>query len=114
MCSSLTKKGAKCKSVGTRCRWHILDTCPVCFDDVQFSSRHVTNCNHVFHQECIRKWFETSDECPICRSAQMNDPFVIFKHSIRESITNTYMDAIRSLEEDVTRYRRRIRALRDR
>lgn len=114
MCSSLTKKGTKCKSPASKCRWHVTEMCPVCFEDVQFNTRHKTSCGHVFHSECIRKWFESSDECPICRTEQLEDPLIIFKHNIRNSLTNTYMDAIRSLEEDVTRYRRRLRALRDR
>jgi hypothetical protein len=24
-------------------------------------------CNHVFHQECIKQWIETSSLCPICK-----------------------------------------------
>ena len=113
MCSGLTKKGTKCKRT-TQCRWHEVEQCPVCFDDIQFINKHVTVCQHKFHVECIRKWFETSDECPICRTEQAEDPLIIFKHNIRNSLSVMYMDAIRSLEEDVTRYRRRIRALRDR
>jgi hypothetical protein len=112
-CSGLTKSGTKCKR-NSSCRWHVIEACPVCFEDVQFSNRHMTTCHHVFHQECIRKWFETSDECPICRREQIEDPFILFKHNIRNTMSENYMDAIRSLEEDVTRYRRRLRALRDR
>lgn len=27
----------------------------------------ITSCNHVFHQECIMRWFRDHFRCPICR-----------------------------------------------
>ena len=27
-----------------------------------------TEVKHIFHQECIAKWFEKKKECPLCRS----------------------------------------------
>ena len=75
---------------------------------------HSTSCGHIFHSQCIIKWFETSDFCPVCRTEQHEDQFIVFKRNVKENMSSTYMDAIRSLEEDVTRYRRRLRALRDR
>lgn len=82
-------------------------------DDIQCTEKYTTSCKHVFHIQCLRTWFQKSDECPICRREQTDDPWITFKHAIHDSVASTYMDAIRSLEEDVTRYRRRIRALRD-
>lgn len=68
----------------------------------------------MFHNECIRKWYEVSDDCPVCRTEQTNDPLIVFKHNIHENISRNYMDVIQSLEQDVSRYRRRLaRALRD-
>lgn len=54
-----------------------------------------------------------SDECPVCRSEQNDEPMIIFKRTVHENVSRNYMEAIRSLEADVTRYRRRLRALRD-
>jgi len=28
-----------------------------------------TNCSHVFHKECLRKWISNKVECPICRTS---------------------------------------------
>ena len=25
------------------------------------------SCGHQFHQKCVDKWFETKDNCPLCR-----------------------------------------------
>lgn len=112
-CSGLTKSGSKCKR-NANCRWHKLETCPVCLEDIPVKNNHVTSCRHVFHQDCIRTWFESSDDCPICRTEQTTDPLILFKNNICANMRENYMNVIRSLEEDVTRYRRRLRALRER
>lgn len=30
--------------------------------------RKICSCNHTFHQECVDKWFEDKDTCPVCRT----------------------------------------------
>ncbi|XP_038888539.1 RING-H2 finger protein ATL29-like [Benincasa hispida] len=43
--------------------------CAIClleFDDDSFL-RLLTNCYHVFHQECIDLWLESHKTCPVCR-----------------------------------------------
>ena len=25
------------------------------------------NCKHDYHEECIKKWFERNNKCPICK-----------------------------------------------
>ena len=112
-CSGLTKKGSKCRRTSL-CRWHKQETCPVCLEEIQFKQLHKTSCGHVFHHECILNWFVASDDCPVCRNEESGDQMIIFKHNVHEKMAQNYMDTIRSLEDDVTRYRRRIRALRDR
>ena len=61
----------------------------------------------MFHDKCIMQWFETSIECPTCRMEQDDDPIVIFKKNVEENIREKYRDAIRSLEVDLARARRR-------
>ena len=29
-------------------------------------------CQHMFHKDCINKWFQHSDRCPICRTNLRN------------------------------------------
>jgi hypothetical protein len=53
------------------------------------------------------KWFETSDECPVCRHEESNDPLIVFKRNVKANMENIYMEAIHTLENDVQRLRRR-------
>jgi hypothetical protein len=53
------------------------------------------------------KWFEESIECPQCRMEQDDDPIVMFKQNVEENIREKYRDAIRTLELEVARARRR-------
>lgn len=109
----MNQNGTKCKQRASNCRWHKSVTCPICLDDIQYKDVHTTSCSHKFHTGCILRWFVTSDDCPICRTEQAEDPMIVFKRTFHENLSRNYMDAIRSLESDVTRYRRRLRALRD-
>jgi hypothetical protein len=52
-------------------------------------------------------WFETSIECPTCRMEQDDDPIVVFRKNVEENIREKYRDAIKSLEMEVARARRR-------
>jgi len=56
------------------------DLCSICMGHLMHPSCDVegsllkrrptieTNCSHVFHKECLRKWIYNKVECPICRS----------------------------------------------
>ncbi|KAF5178537.1 Ring-h2 finger protein atl57 [Thalictrum thalictroides] len=47
--------------------------CVVCL--CEFEEREtvkmIPHCRHVFHPECIDKWFSSHDSCPLCRSIQL-------------------------------------------
>ena len=40
--------------------------CPICKEE--FTEGSKTHCGHVFHNECIVKWYSENDTCPMCRS----------------------------------------------
>lgn len=46
------------------------ETCLIC-SDTETGHRVVTRCVHLFHLECLNKWFEArfSRTCPVCRSS---------------------------------------------
>ena len=44
--------------------------CVICMTEVVVSDRDymVAPCNHLFHDECLRRWMEVKMECPTCRA----------------------------------------------
>lgn len=45
------------------------DRCAICQEDFigGAAARRLTVCRHLFHRECIDRWFNTSVRCPVCR-----------------------------------------------
>ena len=41
--------------------------CSICFEKIPFQNQHYLHCGHVFHCDCISKWLNSSNVCPICR-----------------------------------------------
>ncbi|KAF5286398.1 hypothetical protein FQA39_LY16318 [Lamprigera yunnana] len=44
------------------------NVCIICFDELRSYSSLYLPCNHIFHEDCVRKWMSTNRTCPICRS----------------------------------------------
>lgn len=43
--------------------------CSICIDEFEKGDKVISlKCNHIYHKDCILKWFEKSKFCPICRS----------------------------------------------
>lgn len=40
--------------------------CSICLDEI-LNDFFITDCGHHFHKKCITKWYNTSQECPLCR-----------------------------------------------
>ncbi|PIA54910.1 hypothetical protein AQUCO_00901072v1 [Aquilegia coerulea] len=47
--------------------------CVVCLSEFEEREtvKMIPHCGHVFHPECIDKWFSSHASCPICRSIQL-------------------------------------------
>ena len=43
-------------------------TCSVCMEVIMTDDLQYLPCAHVFHRECISKWFDRSTTCPVCRT----------------------------------------------
>ena len=54
---------------------NIGETCSICLDVLDENSLEksvkLINCNHIFHKECIEKWYKNSENvnCPVCRDS---------------------------------------------
>jgi hypothetical protein len=108
-CSSITLSGNKCTNKAVedgKCIAHLSQTCAVCLEATKRTDKKL-KCKHIFHSKCIIKWFETSIECPQCRMEQDDDPIVVFRKNVEDNIRERYRDAIKSLEAEVARARRR-------
>ena len=108
-CSALKRDGKKCGARAVEdgmCRVHLSSTCAVCLEETKRNDKKL-KCKHVFHAKCITTWFETSIECPTCRMEQDDDPIVVFRKHIEDNMREKYREAIRSLEAEVARSRRR-------
>lgn len=44
--------------------------CAICISELECDTlvRILPNCKHLFHQECIDRWFRISGTCPVCRT----------------------------------------------
>jgi hypothetical protein len=45
-----------------------IEDCPICYEKFNDNSNvTILCCNHIFHSECIKKWGEINNICPLCR-----------------------------------------------
>jgi hypothetical protein len=48
--------------------------CPICLENLENINKK-TNCNHIFHKECISKWININkNTCPLCRNKLYSCP----------------------------------------
>lgn len=40
------------------------DVCPICHQNM--ASAKITPCGHLYHRECLQKWMNFKDSCPLC------------------------------------------------
>ena len=56
--------------------------CSICQEDINFCDEEVSvvNCGHLFHQKCLKRWFEydlnVEKTCPECREPDAANNFV--------------------------------------
>ena len=48
--------------------------CCICYDIIT-DQEGILSCDHIFHKECIEKWFKRSHQCPLCRKSKFDIPF---------------------------------------
>ena len=104
MCTG--KEGCKGKIIldGMCCR-HLNQTCSICLENVKSTNTIGTKrltCGHSYHVDCILNWFVTSNECPVCRVKQTDDPMVLFKEKVENELREKYRDAIQSMQQEIT------------
>jgi hypothetical protein len=50
-------------------------SCAICLDNFSGDQKKVAElrCQHIFHVDCLNKWVETNDICPMCRAPILKD-----------------------------------------
>ncbi|KAG8898249.1 Ubiquitin-conjugating enzyme 13, partial [Tulasnella sp. 403] len=45
------------------------ERCPICLDDYEEKDHvmGIPDCDHYFHESCLKQWLETANTCPYCR-----------------------------------------------
>jgi hypothetical protein len=48
-------------------------TCPICLETMRGRGCSRLPCEHVYHTECVQKWWERHASCPYCRMSVRTD-----------------------------------------
>ena len=50
-----------------------METCSICLLDIEDKNSTILDCKHKFHYDCIFKWNQDHNTCPVCRTEQNID-----------------------------------------
>jgi hypothetical protein len=64
-----------------------MDECAICYDTINGNDKNILKCNHIFHKNCIEKWFQKSHHCPLCRDSQFNKLIKEFENNYYKNQT---------------------------
>jgi len=48
------------------------NNCPICHDE--YATPVLLQCQHIFCEACVAKWFDREQTCPLCRAKLVDDP----------------------------------------
>lgn len=44
--------------------------CIICLGNIENTTNSIIlSCDHIYHYECFKKWYEKKNTCPLCRTA---------------------------------------------
>jgi len=73
--------------------------CPICLDEFKLgqiiSYSPNTECNHVFHHECIKEWLLRHTNCPFCRNFCMHTDLIRGKQHNSDVLSNHMTECLR-------------------
>ena len=89
------------------------DKCSICMENIK-GECYITPCNHKYHKECIDKWKERNNTCPMCRfkicEEKISDENIglgLFRHGLdslfrlETFINNLVLESYPSLSESI-------------
>lgn len=76
-----------------------MDECPICFDSLgNWDCDIKLSCGHLFHTHCIRKWLDTTPNCPVCRVKYLT-PLVSIHDYTNHDIPSKFISRILRKEQ---------------
>lgn len=80
----------------------IQSECTICLLDYTEETKKTTECSHIFHRECLDKWLETNNSCPLCRTLlQKQQHFPILNGTPTFGSVSVTLDEVWSLIESI-------------
>jgi hypothetical protein len=52
--------------------------CSICLEENKNKLCKIKKCGHIFHKECLYKWFSTNNSCPFCRCDIVVDNIILY------------------------------------
>lgn len=65
-----------------------MEPCSICFEEIATKDKTTLNCDHIYHEKCIEKWFSINHQCPLCRKSK-------FDKTIKEFEDNYYKNTLK-------------------
>jgi hypothetical protein len=66
--SRRNKRALKIKTVNSNDEENLLNECPICLEQYAKDEKIcILQCDHTFHEKCIKEWLKNSENCPNCR-----------------------------------------------
>ena len=74
--------------INGKCRNHYIfeNDCPICLEKITLKSSDKLECGHLFHKDCLDKWFMNNYTCPMCRSEVEDEKVKYINREIRRNL----------------------------
>lgn len=56
-----------------------IERCVICFDLIEQTNKSITKCNHIFHTNCLIKWSNINNSCPMCKKKLFNPSYDVIQ-----------------------------------
>lgn len=66
-----------------------IEQCSICLDNLIVKKEiKLLNCLHKFHKDCVNKWLEENDTCPLCRTRQNPEGNLLYGEYTSASVSS--------------------------
>lgn len=68
---------------------HYGNSCSICLDEFKYHDKIIRlKCQHIFHENCLKKWCYTGEKCPNCNGAlnietEVKGPLILHENTIQ-------------------------------